>query len=196
VLSLPYPVVLASGSPRRFELLGQIVPSFQIAQPNIDEAGLTSTDPWGTALRLAEAKAREVSKKRPDAIVIAGDTVVTLKVGGSYHQLAKPIDEADARRMLRMLSGTTHQVITGVCIASPMGVETFCETTDVEFRELTDREIVDYVKSGEPMDKAGGYAIQGGAAVFVKNITGSHSNVVGLPVKELRARLELMSDPA
>jgi septum formation protein len=196
MLSLPYPVILASGSPRRFELLGRIVPSFEIKPPQVDEESLTSADPWGTALRLAEAKARAVWKDHPQAIVIGGDTVVAIRVGMQHHQLAKPLDEADARRMLRMLSGNVHSVITGVCIASPKGVDTFCETTDVAFRELSDREIVDYVRSGEPMDKAGAYAIQGGAAVFVKSITGSHSNVVGLPVEQLEQRLAAFADSA
>lgn len=152
----------------------------------VDEEGLTLADPFETAERLAEAKAKAVAPLRPEALVIGGDTVVAL----NGEQFAKPKDAADARRMLRALSGRTHVVATGISLVTPKAVQTFHDKTYVTFRELTDEEIADYVATGEPMDKAGGYAIQGAAAGFVVRREGSESNVIGLPLEALAVALE------
>lgn len=179
------PIVLASGSPRRRELLRQLIDEFEVVTSDVDEDALTVSDPYETAERLAEAKARAVAILRPGALVIGGDTVVALE----GEQFAKPKDVEDAKRMLRALSGRTHVVATGISLVSPDGVRTFHEKTRVTFRGLTDAEIDAYVATGEPMDKAGAYAIQGGAAGFVAKREGSESNVIGLPVGRLRELL-------
>lgn len=178
-------LVLASGSPRRKELLARLVPRFEIVVSDVDEEALTVADPIATAEGLAEAKARAVFALRPDALVIGADTVVFL----GDEQLAKPRDADDAKRMLRALSGRTHTVATGVSLVSPQGATTFHDKTEVTFRDLDDAEIDAYVATGEPMDKAGAYAIQGGGAAFVLHRQGSESNVVGLPLERLRERL-------
>ena len=152
---------------------------------DVDEEALTVSDPFETAERLAEAKARAVANLRPDALVIGGDTVVAL----DGEQFAKPKHAADAKRMLRNLSGRTHVVATGISLVSPGGVQTFHDKTYVTFRDLSDEEIEAYVATGEPMDKAGAYAIQGGAAGFVTKREGSESNVIGLPLERLREHL-------
>lgn len=182
---MPRPVVLASGSPRRRELLKELIPEFEIIVSNVDEEALTGEDAWITAEQLAEAKARAVAALRPEALVIGADTVV------SRHGdlIGKPVDAADARRTLRYLSGQTHDVITGVSLVSPEGVTTFTDYTQVTFRLLSYEEIDAYIATGEPMDKAGSYAIQGGAAGFVTQRKGSESNVIGLPLEKLRDAL-------
>ena len=179
-------VVLASGSPRRRELLARLVPEFEVVVADVDEEALTVADPFETAERLAEAKARAVALLRPGCLVVGGDTVVAV----DGEQLAKPRDPEDARRMLRALAGRRHVVATGVSLVSPQGVQTFHERTWVTFRPLTEGEIEAYVATGEPMDKAGAYAIQGGAAGFVAQREGSESNVVGLPLERLAEALE------
>lgn len=199
VIELPFPVVLASQSPRRRELLSRIVADFEVVAVDLDEASYTCADPWGTAETLAQAKAVAVAKDRPSCIVIGGDTVVAVadrRIGAdrelvaSYRLLGKPVDSAEAEEMLQRLSGGEHEVITGVCLATPHGTEVFSVTTGVVFRELTPAQIAAYVQTGEPMDKAGAYAIQGGAAPFVDHIEGSLSNVIGLPIEELSERLQ------
>jgi septum formation protein len=203
VIELPYPVVLASQSPRRRELLAQLIAEFEIAPVDLDEAGMACEDPWGTAESLAQAKAAAVAENRPGCIVIGGDTVVAVPerradgdpgVVASYRQLAKPCDALDACDMLRRLSGVEHEVITGISFVTPHGTEVFSVTSGVVFRELTKSEIATYVASGEPMDKAGAYAIQGGAAAFVERVEGSLSNVIGLPLEELATRLTRYAD--
>lgn len=192
-MRLPFPVVLASGSPRRRELLARLVPEFEVVVPDVDEAALAQEDPWGTAESLALAKAKRVAESRRQHIVIGGDTVVAVACDEGetrFAQLGKPADAAEARAMLRRLSGRSHLVITGVAVCTPHGSEVFSETSRVRFRELGDPEIDAYAASGEPMDKAGAYAIQGGAAAFVESVEGSFSNVVGLPVEALAERLE------
>lgn len=201
-MRLPLPVVLASSSPRRRELLSELVDGFDVAVSDVDEAAFTVEDPWETADALALAKARAVARLRPEALVIGGDTVVALPLfispdangdaEGTYGQLAKPLHPEEARSMLRALSGREHLVITGVALVWPDGERVLHDTTRVTFRELTNEEIAAYVATGEPMDKAGAYAIQGGAARFVSRIEGSQSNVVGLPLEALgRALAEL-----
>lgn len=192
MLNLPFPVILASGSPRRKDLLKTIIADFEIVVPDLDESSLVQDDPWGTAESLAQAKAALVARTNRDKIVIGGDTVVAVAANEScteYVQLGKPTDEENAFRMLRMLSGNDHVVITGVSVVTPHGTEVFYDTSHVVFRHLDDSEIVAYVKTGEPMDKAGAYAIQGGASAFVERVTGSMSNIVGLPMEALEERL-------
>ena len=167
----------------------RIVRDFEIDVADIDETPLPEETPWQTAERLAHEKAVVVLQRHPNSLVIAGDTVVALQEAASHLQLAKPIDKEDARRMLRLLSGREHLVITGMSLLSQTREECFSVTTRVKFRELSDAEIKAYVETGEPMDKAGGYAIQGGAAGFVESYEGSIDNVIGFPVDEIKERL-------
>lgn len=191
----PFPIVLASASPRRAELLSKIAPEFTVDPAHLDEDALTARDPWQTAENLSLAKALEVRPRHPEAVVVAGDTVVAYEeCPGVYVQLAKPETEEDAARMLRALSGRAHQVITGVALASPWGREAFCVTSTVWFRPISEDEVWEYVRTGEPMDKAGAYAIQGGAAKWVERVDGPVDNVIGLPVDELILRLERLAD--
>ena len=173
------PLILASGSPRRAELLRQAGIRFEVSAPDLDETLYAGEAPEAYVRRLAAAKARHVAATHPGRLVLGADTTVV--VDGQV--LGKPRDAADAARMLGHLSGRSHVVLTGVCLIGPAG-ETRIESavTTVEFRPLEDAEIAGYVDSGEPMDKAGAYAIQGGAAGFVTRLDGEYSNVVGLPV--------------
>jgi septum formation protein len=173
-------VVLASASPRRRELLASLGLEFTVLVPAIEEAAKQGETPRVFAERLAAEKAAAVSAD-PGAMVIAADTIVVQ--GGNI--LGKPSDEAHATEMLSNLSGKTHEVITGVCVGKNAVSRVFSVSTEVVFRELTQAEIADYVSSGCPMDKAGAYAIQGGAAHMVCAINGSYTNVVGLPLCEL-----------
>jgi septum formation protein len=189
-MTLGRSVVLASGSPRRKELLKQLIEEFEIVVSNVDEDALTAADPHETAKLLAQAKALAVLQLRPEALVIGGDTVVALPLGdGTYRQLSKPSSVENAEEILGILSGKTHLVITGVCLASSDGVRTFCDTSKVTFRTLSADEIRRYVATGEPMDKAGAYASQGGAKEFISNLEGSRSNVIGLPLERLSEAL-------
>jgi len=182
-----FPVlVLASTSPRRRELLARIglVPS-RIAAPEIDETPLKAELPRDYVARLAKNKALAV-ERAPDEVVLAGDT--TVAVGRRI--LEKPADEADLRRMLGLLSGRRHHVYSGICVVGTDGkVRVRVVDTVVAFKALSAAEIDRYVESGEGMGKAGGYAIQGRAETFVRFLSGSHSNVVGLPLFETRALL-------
>ena len=185
-------LVLASTSPRRRELLARIgVTPSRIAAPDIDETPLKGELPRAYVARLAEAKARAV-ERADDEVVLAGDT--TVAVGRRI--LEKPADEADLRRMLGLLSGRRHHVWSGVCVVGADGrPRVRVVDTVVAFKRLTDVEIDWYVESGEGMGKAGGYAIQGRAEVFVRFLSGSHSNVVGLPIFETRALLSAAGVP-
>jgi septum formation protein len=172
-------IVLASASPRRAELLRAAGIDFDVLPANVDESALPGEMPRDYVSRLAEAKARAVHAMDSRRTVLAADTVVVVDT----HILGKPLDEADARRMLGALSGRTHEVLTAVCVFHPGEiVDTRIEATAVEFAPLSDADIDWYVSSREPMDKAGGYAVQGLASRFVIRIAGSYSNVVGLPV--------------
>lgn len=180
-------VILASASPRRRELLRQIVENFEVLPSEIEEPALP--DPWETAKTLARDKARAIAQSHPDAIVIGADTVVAYMDHG-WQQLAKPEDEEDAKRMLAALSGRGHVVITGIAVMAPGFEKIDADTTGVRVRVLTQKEIADYVATGEPMDKAGAYAIQGGARGFIVDIDGSLSNVIGLPLELLKPILD------
>ena len=177
-------LILASSSPRRQELLREIGIPFQVHAANINEDQIPREDPMAYALRLAREKAKAVAVQYPHSYVLGADTIVV--VDGEV--LGKPIDHADAARMLRVLSGRGHEVTTAVSIVVPNKaapgtlVETRASTTKVYFRELSEDEIQRYVAGGEPMDKAGAYAIQGGASRWTDRIEGEFSNVVGLPL--------------
>jgi septum formation protein len=171
-------LVLASASPRRQELLRNAGISFEVQPAHILEDSLPGEAAKECAERLAREKALAVARLRPQDCVLGADTVVV--VGGEL--LGKPSDAVDADRMLRRLSGREHQVITGVCLVGGGQYSVASETTSVTMSEISEKEITDYVASGEPMDKAGAYAIQGVASRWIPCIEGDYSNVVGLPV--------------
>ena len=191
-------LILASASPRRQELLRNAGISFVVQPADIDETPLASEEARECAERLAREKALVVSRNRPGDLVLGADTVVV--VDGIL--LAKPADAEDAARMLRILSGRQHQVITGVCLAlarerQAPDITVASETTVVTVSDIPEQEIREYVATGEPMDKAGAYAIQGRASRWIPRIEGDYSNVVGLPValvyRMLRERKMLAS---
>ncbi|HYA18020.1 MAG TPA: Maf family protein [Bryobacteraceae bacterium] len=173
----PDMLILASRSPRRAELLRAAGIDFTIRAADVDETPRPGESPRGYVTRLALEKANAILAA-PDETVLAADTTVV--IGNEI--LGKPIDAADARRMLRALSGREHKVITGICLRRGDCVIQDVDVTGVWFSPLSDAEIDHYIASGEPMDKAGAYAIQGLASRFIPRIEGSYSNVVGLPV--------------
>jgi septum formation protein len=206
-------IVLASASPRRQELLRNAGIPFTVQAANINETPLAGEAPRDCAERLAREKALAVFKIRPVDFVLGADTIVVV----DEVILGKPSDAVDAARMLRMLSARTHAVITGVCLVGPVAsgqlpvgsttteqlrtenreLKTASETTLVTMYEISDAEIRDYIATGEPMDKAGAYAIQGTASRWIPRIEGDYSNVVGLPValvyRMLRQRRSALS---
>ncbi len=186
-------IVLASASPRRQELLRNAGIAFTVQPADIDESPRDGESPVDCAQRLAREKALAISRRRPQDCVLGADTIVVV----DEKILGKPRDAADAARMLRLLSGRTHEVITGVCLAGPVAggqrvrgelrtenreLRTAYETTRVTMCEISDEDISEYISTGEPMDKAGAYAIQGMASRWIPRIEGDYSNVVGLPV--------------
>ena len=171
-------LVLASASPRRQELLHDAGIAFEVQPAHIPEDPLPGEDPRACAERLAREKATVIARLRPEDAVLGADTVVVV----DGHNLGKPADPADAGRMLRMLSGRQHRVITGVCLVVSGQWSVASETTTVTMSEISELEIAGYVATGEPMDKAGAYAIQGLASRWIPRIDGDYSNVVGLPV--------------
>lgn len=182
---LPFPVVLASGSPRRRQLLADLIGEFEVYLSNVDEDALTVADPFETAVSLANAKAEVVRDRFPGALVIGADTVVALEAAEGWVQLTKPTDPADAVRILGALSGRTHVVATGVALLWPYGALQFFDRTEVTFRELTLSEIEAYVATGEPTDKAGAYGLQDQSQDFIERVEGSRTNVIGLPMEAL-----------
>ena len=176
-------LVLASASPRRREILRRAGIPFRARPASVDEAVRPGETPRRHVRRLAGEKARAAS--RPGETVLGADTVVVI----ANQILGKPRDARDAARMLRLLSGRVHRVLTGLCLLTPQGSYTEVVETRVWFRRLTRAEIAAYVASGEPFDKAGAYAIQGLASKFVERIDGCYYNVVGLPVSRLHAML-------
>ena len=189
-------LVLASASPRRRELLAQAGFAFSVRPAQIPEDPRPGEDPIAYVTRLAREKAeavfREISSEEsaPPHVVLGADTTVTL----DNHILGKPDDAADAARMLRLLSGRTHLVMTGVAAVTLQSVEVAAEVTAVRFLTLSDREIGDYIATGEPMDKAGAYAIQGRAARWIPRIEGCYFNVVGLPLALVGSMLESLKN--
>jgi septum formation protein len=174
------PIVLASGSPRRRELLADLGLDFEVAPSRAEEpAPLPGEPPADYAARMAEMKTLEVATRFPDRFVLGADTIVVL----GDRIMGKPIDDAHALAMLTALSGQTHQVITAFCLMMPgHDALTRAVTTDVDMRASTRAELRAYIATGEPMDKAGAYAIQGVGTFLVTAIRGSYTNVVGLPV--------------
>lgn len=181
-------LVLASTSPRRKELLENLHLSFQVSSSHADESFDSNLPPSEVVMELALRKAEAVFEKFPSAFVIGADTIVV--AAGSI--LGKPKDPADAVRMLTMLSGKQHEVYTGVAIEAPNGSTCFYEKTKVQFWELSDEEINSYVQSGEPLDKAGAYGIQGLGSTLVRKINGDYFAVVGLPVARTIRELKKM----
>lgn len=171
-------IILASASPRRKEILELADLKFDVMPSDAQEI-TTKTAPNKVVMELASLKAKDIYKKsEKQSMIVGADTVVAYQ--GQI--LGKPTDEADAKRMLTMLSGQTHEVYTGVCVIEDGKTKTFYEETKVTFYEISDEQIDHYIKTGEPMDKAGSYGIQGKAAVFIKGIEGDYYNVVGFPI--------------
>jgi septum formation protein len=202
------PLVLASASPRRRELLTQAGYTFSVRPADIPEDPLPGEDPIAYVVRLARQKAETVFAEitQPGALIVLGaDTTVVIhdaavfptavpasekRASAAPQILAKPADAADAARMLRLLSGRTHRVITGVAVVTAHYTEVAAEVTGVRFLTLSEEEIAAYIATGEPMDKAGAYAIQGRAARWIPRITGDYFNVVGLPLALVSTMLE------
>jgi len=189
----PFRIILASNSPRRRELLQNAGIDFVSDPADVDESRLPDELPSEYAVRLALEKALCTASRHADGLVVGADTVVV--VHGEV--LGKPASTEDAARMLGMLSGGTHEVITGVAVvdAATGRKMAVAETTVVRMRGLTSAQIDTYVASGEPMDKAGGYGIQGRASIFIESVDGCYFNVVGLPMARLAAMLEEMGAP-
>ena len=183
------PLILASASPRRAELLRNAGIAFTVEPAHVPEQVLPGEQPLSYAQRLARDKARAVFARHPDNVVLGADTIVV----ADEHLMEKPRDDADAARMLRLLSGCAHQVITGVCLIAPNFEQVEAEVTEVRFSPLTDAEIAAYIATREPMDKAGAYAIQGVASRWVERIDGCYFNVVGLPVPRVYRMLRKLA---
>ncbi len=178
--------ILASKSPRRQELIGYILSDHEVIVSDVEEILPEGIAPEAVPAYLAGIKAQAVAAEHPDDVVIGADTVVIL----DGDVLGKPKDQDDAFRMLRALSGKAHTVITGCAIIQNGEMTTFADHTRVEFYPLSDREILDYIATGEPFDKAGAYGIQGKGSVLVKRIEGDFFNVMGLPVARLKREME------
>ncbi len=184
-------LVLASSSPRRAELLGVAGMPFEVDPPGVEESR-GGASPAVEAARLAEAKARAVAGRHPGSVVLGCDTEVVL----DGEALGKPANAEEALRMLERLRGRTHEVITGIHLLDvPTGASrSALERTLVTMRDFSDAEALHYARSGDPLDKAGGYGIQSGAAVLVERIEGCYYNVVGLPLSRLATLMEELSD--
>lgn len=176
-------LVLASASPRRKSILAEHGFSFDVVPARICEDVLEGETPSDHVLRIAREKARAVACHFPDSVVLGADTVIAFQ----GRVIGKPIDHDDAVRILTELSGRHHEVLTGYCILIERDGRECSDfvSTDVLFRALSDEEIEEYVRTGEPLDKAGAYAVQGGAERFVQSLNGSIANVVGLPIESL-----------
>lgn len=179
-------VILASSSPRRRELLTLIGISHEVRPADINESILPGEIPVEHAERLARAKALTIAERNPSAVVIGSDTIVV--IDGEI--LGKPVDEGDAHRMLRMLSGREHTVVTSVAVALKGEVVSSVEKVQVTFREISDSEILDYIATREPMDKAGSYGIQGFGATIILKVDGDFFAVMGLSLVRLVDLLE------
>ena len=188
--TLKNPVILASRSPRRFELLKKIVPNFDVIPSSAEEIFQSELSPRENAIAIACLKALDVSKNHPGHYVIGADTIVVL----DDKIIGKPKDAADARNILKRLSGKRHQVITGVVIVHSEPMKD-AGVSEVNIRSLTDDEIARYVETGEPMDKAGAYAIQGKGAFMIDSYSGSYSNIVGLPLDIVKTLLKRAGYP-
>jgi septum formation protein len=185
------PLILASASPRRAELLRQLVPEFQVIASDAVEVAPEHLSPQEICQLNAHRKSRAIAKKIPDDLVLGADTLVFLE----RKIFEKPRDLADAHRMLKELQGRTHQVVTGVCLMQLRAhrESIFAVSTDVTFHSLTDDQIGHYLTKINPLDKAGGYAIQEHGELIVAEISGSFSNVVGLPMERLNEELQRLA---
>ena len=179
-------LVLASRSPRRMELLKEIHPQFVVAPSSIDEVIDIGFRPEENARNIARAKAESIAPNFPDCWVIGADTLVSM----DDEIFQKPEDEKDAERILKRLSGREHIVVTGICVVGPQKTLDKSITSKVKIKPLTDKEIKDYIATGEPMDKAGAYAIQGKGSFMVRSFSGSKTNIIGLPLDELQTLLK------
>ncbi|HEY4932888.1 MAG TPA: Maf family protein [Terriglobales bacterium] len=179
-------LILASASPRRAELLQNAGIPFIVEPAHVAEQPTEDEQPLQYAQRLARDKALAIFSRHSDDVVLGADTVVVV----DEHLLEKPADAKYAARMLRLLSGRAHQVITGVCLIAKDYEQTEAEVTEVRFSTLSENEIANYVETGEPMDKAGAYAIQGMASRWVERLYGCYFNVVGLPVPRVYRMLQ------
>ena len=185
-------IVLASQSPRRVELLKEIFTQFEVAPSSIEEVLDPGLRPEANAQNLARAKAESIAPNFPDCWVIGADTLVTLD-----HQIfGKPEDEEDAKQILKKISGREHLVVTGICVVGPKKTLNKAVVSQVKIKPLTDQEIEDYIATGEPMDKAGAYAIQGKGNFMVRSFSGSKKNIIGLPLDELKILLKKTYHPA
>jgi len=180
-MTVAHRVILASASPRRRDLLTLIGIAHEVQPADIDESLRPGELPAAHAERLARGKAHTIAEREPDAVIIAADTIVV--VDGDV--LGKPSDETDARAMLRRLSGRTHTVLTAIAVARGAQTESAVESVDVTFRELTEEDITAYIATGEPMDKAGAYGIQGYGATIVERVNGDYFSVMGLGLRRL-----------
>jgi septum formation protein len=181
-LPISQPIFLASTSPRRAEILRAVGWPFELVRGSVDETRLPDENPTSYVRRLAEAKAQTAANELTAGVVLGADTTVVVE----GELLGQPVDDEDARRMLRLLSGKWHEVMTGIALirAGLQGENIVAhETTRVRFKPLTEAEIDWYVASGEPRGKAGAYAVQGRAAVFIEEISGDYFNIVGLPIQ-------------
>ena len=181
-------IVLASGSPRRRELMALITPDYRVAPSTVEESLLSAPTPQRLVALLAAAKCADVAQKYPGAAVIGSDTVVDC--GGEV--FGKPKDAADARRMMEKLSGNTHAVHTGVCIRTPGGEQAFVATSHVRFFPIPEDELAEYIASEEPYDKAGAYAVQGRAACWLDAIDGDYYTIMGFPVSRVARALRAL----
>lgn len=183
-------IILASGSPRRKELLEKLGLQFEIVKSKFDESTIFNKNPKRLVMKLAEAKADEVSRRddmTSDSLIISADTIVVFK----NEILGKPKDDLDAMRMLKLLNNQKHQVYTAMCIIDmkKMSKKVLISKSDVFFDKVSDEKIMEYVKSGEPSDKAGAYAIQGDGSVLVKKINGDYFSIMGLSINQLYKEL-------
>ncbi len=178
-------IILASSSPRRRELIQLLGYPFEVCSRQVEESINPQFSPEENVKYLAKIKAEAVAKEYKSEWIIGADTMVCLR----NHILGKPKNEAEAEKMLQLLSGEKHRVITGVALIKENTVINFCETTYVQMKVLSIQEIKQYIATGEPMDKAGAYGIQGKGAVFIEGIQGDYYNVVGLPIHQIYKRL-------
>jgi septum formation protein len=184
-------IVLASQSPRRVELLKEISSQFEVAPSSIEEVLDPGLRPEENAQNLARAKAESIAPSFPDCWVIGADTLVTL----DHEIFGKPEDKEDAKRILKKLSGREHTVVTGICVVGPEKSLDKAVVSQIKIKPLTDQEIEDYIATGEPMDKAGAYAIQGKGNFMVRSFSGSKNNIIGLPLEELKILLKKTYHP-
>lgn len=179
------PPILASASPRRRQWMDALGIPYESWSPDVDETPLPDEDPEDMVRRLACMKAKIVAAVNPGRWIIAADTTVAV----AHHTLGKPLDEEDARRMLSLIQGRNHEVHTGLCLMRDREIHSFVDTAEVFLRPLTEDQIAWYAATGEPLDKAGAYAAQGIAALFIERIDGSFATVMGFPVERFSALL-------